>query len=63
MKPHYVEKVSTWIRKNKFTCVPLNYCLEMELKVEIFKFHLSKQAKDELETLREEIAMMRKENF
>jgi hypothetical protein len=35
----------------------------MELKVEIFKFHLSKQAKDELETLREEIAMMRKENF
>ena len=32
----------------------------MELKVEIFKFHLSKQAKDELETLREEMRKVEK---
>lgn len=34
----------------------------MELRVEIFKFHLSRLAKDATATLREEIAAMRREN-
>ena len=34
----------------------------MELKVEIFKFHLSKKAKGDVDTLKQDIAKMRKEN-
>ena len=34
----------------------------MELRVEIFKFHLTKQPKGEIETLKQSIASMRKDN-
>ena len=40
LNPNYLEKVQRWVRKNKFACTALNNGLEMELKVEIFKFHL-----------------------
>ena len=38
LNPLYLEKVQRWVRKNKFACTTLNNDLEMELKVEIFKF-------------------------
>ena len=42
LNPQYLDKVQRWVKKNKFSCVHLNNDLEMELKVEIFKFNLSK---------------------
>jgi len=62
LNPQYLDKVQRWVKKNKFQCVPLNNDLEMELKVEIFKFHLSKSVKGDVETLKQDIAKMRKEN-
>ena len=62
LNPQYLDKVQRWIRKNKFSCVGLNNDMEMELKVEIFKFHLAKQPKSEIDTLKQDIASMRKDN-
>ena len=62
LNPQYLEKVQRWVRKNKFSCTALNNDLEMELKVEIFKFQLQKQSKGDIETLKQDIATMRKEN-
>ena len=52
LNPQYLDKVQRWVRKNKFSCTPLNNDLEMELKVEIFKFQLQKQSKGDVETLK-----------
>ncbi len=62
LNPQYLDKVQRWVKKNKFQCVPLNNDLEMELKVEIFKFHLNKSAKGDVDTLKQDIAKMRKDN-
>ncbi len=62
LNPQYIDKLQRWVKKNKFTCVPLNNDQELELRVEIFKFSLSKQAKDDVDTLKQDIAAMRKQN-
>lgn len=62
LNPQYLDKVQRWIRKNKYSCVGLNNDMEMELRVEIFKFHLAKQPKSEIDTFKQDIAAMRKEN-
>lgn len=41
-----------WIRKNKYSCISLNNDMEMELRVEIFKFNLAKQPKSDIDTLK-----------
>ena len=62
LNPQYLDKVQRWVRKNKFNCVNLNNDMEMELRVEIFKFHLAKQPKSEIDSLKQDIAAMRKDN-
>jgi len=52
LNPNYLDKVQRWVKKNKFQVLPLNNDLECELRIEIFKFHLTKQAKSEIETLK-----------
>ena len=42
LNPQYIDKVQRWVRKNKYSCISLNNDLEMELRVEIFKFNLAK---------------------
>ena len=52
LNPQYMDKVQRWIKKNKFQCLSLNNDMEMELRVEIFKFHLSKQPKGDMDTMK-----------
>lgn len=62
LNPQYLDKVQRWVKKNKYQCMSLNNDVEMELRVEIFKFHLTKQPKGDIETLKQDIAAMRKDN-
>jgi len=62
MNPKYLDKLMQWVKKQKYTYQSLNNDQELELKVEIFKFHLYKHAKNDVETLKQDIAAMRKQN-
>lgn len=62
LNPQYLDKLQRWVKKNKFTCMPLNNDQELELRVEIFKFHLTKQSLSDIDTLKQDIAAMRKQN-
>ena len=56
LNPAYMDKVQRWVRKGKFNCIGTNNDLELELRIEIFKFHLSKQPKSDIDLLKQEIA-------
>ncbi|CDW88536.1 UNKNOWN [Stylonychia lemnae] len=56
------EKMNRWIKKGKYQCKMFNNNAELELRVEIFKFMLKKVPKTEVELLKQELCMMRKEN-
>eukprot|EP00347_Sterkiella_histriomuscorum_P007525 403348586 len=58
----FIDKLNRWIKKGKYQCNIFNHTSEMELKVEMFKTQLKKQAKDEIQQLKQELCMMRKEN-
>ena len=62
LNPQYMDKVQRWVKKNKFQCLSLNNDMELELRVEIFKFHLSKQPKGDMDTMKQSLAEMRKDN-
>ena len=52
LNPQYLDKVQRWVRKNKYSCISLNNDMEMELRIEIFKFNLAKQPKSEIDALK-----------
>ena len=62
LNPQYMDKVQRWVKKNKYQCLSLNNDMELELRVEIFKFHLSKAPKSDMDTMKQNLAEMRKDN-
>lgn len=62
LNTQYIDKLQRWVNKSKFNCIQLNNNTEMELRVQIFKFHLKKVEKTDIETLKQDICTMRKDN-
>jgi hypothetical protein len=62
LKSSFTGKLHKWISKHKYQCVPLNNNSELELRVEIFKFVLKRVPKSDVEQLKQDICLMRKEN-
>jgi len=62
LQTQFIDKLQKWVNKGKFSCVAMNNNTEMELRVQIFKFQLKKLEKSDIESLKQEVCQMRKDN-